>query len=157
VPLCSWHPDCVPSVFDRLESLETEVGRENLEAMAERARSAQLAQQITTLQQQLAAQRCVATFLGSNEKPLREEIACLRKVVLLRPACTLSCDLQQPIDPPNDQFKQSWFSSVLARRRIARVSDLTLDLTEWHVHARCHVLLSCLGTCRHVTAAASRS
>ena len=64
----------------RLELLETEVGRENLEAMAERARSTQLAQQVTSLSQQLAAQRCVATFLGANEKPLREELANLHKV-----------------------------------------------------------------------------
>ena len=57
-----------------------EVGRDTLEVMGERSRAHQLAQQVATMTQQLAAQRCVATFLGSNEQSLREEIANLHKV-----------------------------------------------------------------------------
>ncbi len=57
-----------------------EVGRDTLEVMGERSRAQQLAQQVANMTQQLAAQRCVATFLGSNEQSLREEIANLRKV-----------------------------------------------------------------------------
>lgn len=57
-----------------------EVGRDTLEVMGERSRAHQLAQQVANMTQQLAAQRCVSTFLGSNEQSLREEIANLRKV-----------------------------------------------------------------------------
>ncbi len=50
--------------------------------MGERSRAQSLAQQVANVTQQLAAQRCVATFLGSNEKLLREEIVTLQKVHL---------------------------------------------------------------------------
>ena len=63
-----------------MELLEAEVGRDTLEVMGERSRAQQLAQQVANMTQQLAAQRCVATFLGSNEQSLRDEIAALRKV-----------------------------------------------------------------------------
>ena len=66
----------------RLELLEMEVGRDTLEVMGERSRAQSLAQQVANMKQQLAAQRCVATFLGSNEKCLREEIVNLQKVRL---------------------------------------------------------------------------
>lgn len=65
-----------------MELLETEVGRDTLEVMGERSRAQSLAQQVANMTQQLAAQRCVATFLGSNEKFLREEIVNLQKVHL---------------------------------------------------------------------------
>ncbi|KAK9915445.1 hypothetical protein WJX75_009249 [Coccomyxa subellipsoidea] len=63
----------------KLELLEMEMGRDTLEVMGERSRAHQLAQQVANMTQQLAAQRCVSTFLGSNEQSLREEIANLRK------------------------------------------------------------------------------
>lgn len=64
----------------RLEMLETEVGRDHLEALAVGTRAARLEQQVALLGQQLAAQRCVASFLGAHEVPLRKEIAALRQV-----------------------------------------------------------------------------
>ncbi|CAL8468407.1 g7947 [Coccomyxa elongata] len=67
------------SLQQKLELLETEVGRDTLEVMGERSRAQSLAQQVANMTQQLAAQRCVATFLGSNEKVLREEIVNLQK------------------------------------------------------------------------------
>jgi hypothetical protein len=63
----------------RLELLETEVGRDHLEALAVGTRAARLEQAAALLRQQLAAQRCVASFLGAHEQPLRAEIAALRQ------------------------------------------------------------------------------
>ncbi len=48
--------------------------------MAEQVRSRQLLQQIATLTQRVNAQRCVTTFLGSQEEVLKAEIESLRKV-----------------------------------------------------------------------------
>ena len=48
--------------------------------MAEQVRSRQLLQQIATLTGRVKAQRCVTTFLGSQEEALKAEIESLRKV-----------------------------------------------------------------------------
>ena len=63
------------------------MGRDSLAAMAEQVRSRQLAQQVVTLTQRLAAQRCVATFLGSHEDALRAEVASLKRVGQLQGLC----------------------------------------------------------------------
>lgn len=63
--------------------LEAEVGKDSLAAMAEQVRSRQLLQQIATLTHRMNAQRCVATFLGSQEDALKEEVESLRKVCLV--------------------------------------------------------------------------
>ena len=63
-----------------MELLETEVGKDSLAVMTEQARSRQLLHQIAALTQRVNAQRCVSTFLGSQEDALREEVESLRKV-----------------------------------------------------------------------------
>lgn len=57
-----------------------EAGRDGLEALAVGSQVARLEQRVALLSQQLAAQRCVASFLGVHEAPLREEIVALRQV-----------------------------------------------------------------------------
>ena len=56
------------------------MGRDHLEALAVGTHAARLEQQVALLGQQLAAQRCVASFLGAHEVPLRREVAALRQV-----------------------------------------------------------------------------
>ena len=58
------------------------MGKDSLAAMAEQVRSHQLLQQIAALTQRVNAQRCVTTFLGSQEDALRAEVESLRKVCL---------------------------------------------------------------------------
>ncbi len=50
--------------------------------MAEQVRSRHLLQQISVLTQRVNAQRCVTTFLGSQEEGLKAEVESLRKVCL---------------------------------------------------------------------------
>ena len=70
------------------------MGRDSLAAMAEQVRSRQLSQQVATLTQRLAAQRCVATFLGSHEDGLRAEVASQKKAGHLQGLC--KSDAQSP-------------------------------------------------------------
>ena len=56
------------------------MGKDSLAAMAEQVRSRHLLQQITVLTQRVHAQRCVTTFLGSQEDGLKAEVESLRKV-----------------------------------------------------------------------------